>query len=498
MDSFKKITHNTLYILSSNVINMILGILRTFIIAGFLTPAEYGVFNMVNIVISYINYVDIGTNAGMLYRSSELIGVGRINESKNIRKQALLFTLVLSAMVSIIAFILAQFELNIIYINRNIFLLIGVACPIILCLNYFNVEGRLLGNFRVLGLASIISGCGVLAFTILFIKAEFETKHVELMVVAGLIGAVLSLIFLIYNLWVPIARKIDWHVVRQLIHLGIPLSLFPIAYTLFQSIDRWVIVSGVSGTEFGYYAFGTALGMMITMLPNSLGVALSSQLIQKFGKSSGPKQSSTMIFASLWVCAYLMAFISGIIIIAMPYLLNYFFQKYLPGIGTITTLAVANCILFSIPVGSGFLLAIGKLRICLILICIGTIAEGVLVFTALHFGGIEKASYALLLSDLLLSLFTVSLTISAIDRGHSRNIKRIIGLFFPFLICILIGAMINNFWSVTNILEFDAVIIVKSLILYLVVSGVVCALVAWACRISEDIPINWKIRNFIN
>ena len=141
-----------------------------------------------------------------------------------------------------------------------------------------------------------------------------------------------------------------------------------------------MIVGVVSSREFGYYAFGTTIGVMLRTLPNTLALMLSTRLIQRFGKAKDPQDSSTMVLVSLWVSAYAMAFIVGGIVLILPCLLTYASPQYLPEEKVIGTLVIANSLLFSVPKTSSFLLANEKKRVLFATLCVATVAESILVF----------------------------------------------------------------------------------------------------------------------
>ena len=488
--AFKTVSRNALYMMLSNIVGTIFSAVRLFLVAGFLSPADYGKYNLINLLLSYVNYADLGTNTGMLYQASIRAGEGRITEANNIRKQTLLFTILLSAALSVICLLLSLSPYEIIDIHRNNYFLIGAAVPIILSLNYFHVEARLRDDFRLLSLVTILGGCGTLVFTMLLIAVRVDVLAVEAMIAAGLAGNLLSVIAIARYLYEPLARKLDWRVVGQVMRHGIPLTFMTIGYALFQSIDRWVILGRVSAAEFGYYAFGTTLGVMLAMLPNTLGVVLSTRMIKAFGRADGLNDNSAMVVVSFWVCSYVMAFISGISIIVIPFFLNYFFHKYLPGVQIITILMVANCLLFSLPVGYSFLLARGKLHTLFAIIFTATMFEGILVFVGFSFGGIEKAAYALLVCDALLSVCMVSVSIYMLLGKIEWNVKRIVGLFLPFVICPSLAIVFYGGSNVAIDSGFDLLIILKSCVFYALITIPLCVIIACITGLMRDLSMH--------
>lgn len=482
------------FMLFSTATTTLLGAIRTLVLARFLSPAEYGYFNIINMILNYVNYADLGTNSGVLYRSSVLIGEGKITESMDLRKSMLFFTMVLSGGLSAILFASLALPDYMVGSYATALFFAGVAIPIFLLQNYFHVEARVRDNFRLLGMATVLGTLASLIFTMLVVAFGASTRRVEIMVITGLAGAALSVMLLAGNLRMSIVRELDWGQIWRLMRLGIPLTIIPIAYVLFQSVDRWVIVNAVPSVVFGYYAFGTTIGMMLNMLPNTLATVLSTRLIRRFGRSQDPRDSSVMVLTALWLSAYSMAFIAGGIVLALPYLLAYIFPQFLPGTDVITILVVANGLLFAIPVTSNFLLASEKKGLLLVTLCGAILVESILVFVAQRAGGIEGASYAVLCCDTFLSIFLVGIACSLLDGRFSWHMRRMAGLFLPFAVCIASALLLKNS-HMTGQFHIDGFSFMKSFALYVILGGILSILAAWIGGVTTDVPMHWPARS---
>ena len=483
-----------IFMLFSTATTTLLGAIRTLVLARFLSPTEYGLFNVINMILNYANYADFGTNAGVMYRSSVLLGEGKVTESLDLRKSMLFFTMVLSVGLSAILFTSLVLPDYMVGSYATVLFFAGIAIPIFLLQNYFHVEARVRDNFRLLGMATVLGALASLIFTMLVVTFGASTRHVDAMVITGLAGAALSVMLLAGNLRMSVVRELDWGQIWRLMRLGMPLTVIPIAYVLFQSVDRWVIVNAVPSAVFGYYAFGTTIGTMLSMLPNTLAIVLSTRLIRRFGRSQDPRDSSVMVLSSLWVSAYSMAFIAGGFVLTLPYLLVYVFPQFLPGADVITILVVANCLLFSIPVTSNFLLASEKKGLLLATLCGAILVEGMLVFVAQRAGGIEGASYAVLCCDTFLSIFLVGVGCSLLDGKFNWHIRRMVGLFLPFVVCIASALLVQNS-HMTGQFHIDAFPFMKSFASYLIFGGILSVIAAWVGGVTNDVPMHWPARS---
>ena len=362
MTSHVKIALNTVYLTIATIVNAVLGVFRQFFIASMLDPSQFGIWNLIRTLLGYANYGDFGANTGVLYEAPKHSGREQYEQAKEIRQQGFLFVLGVSIVLSFFVFSISFLPFEGINNYSMIIRLSAASILIFSLINFYNVEARIVGNFKILSMSMVMAGAASLAFTV-FVSIFIKENIVEWVSIAWLGGMFLSMIYLAANLRISALIKPNLILIRKILIVGFPLSLIPIVVVLFRTADRWVLTSMIPTIDFGYYAFGATIGMFLYTIPSVLGVVLSTRLIKKYGATSNPAASGTMVTVSLLVSSYGMAFITGGVIISIPFLLNNFLHSYLPGEDLIKIVIVANCTLFALPVTSNFLLSVERKKI---------------------------------------------------------------------------------------------------------------------------------------
>jgi len=319
--------------------------------------------------------------------------------------------------------------------------------------NFYNVESRIIGNFKILSISLVIAGLLSFVFTVLV--AMFANNNiVDWVVVSWLGGIFISMIYLVLNLPISIFIKPNLIVIRKILTIGFTLSLIPIVIVLFRTVDRWVLANLLTAIEFGYYAFGATIGMFLYTIPGSLGMVLSTRLIKNFGATGDPKESSTMVLLSLLVSSYGMAFIAGGVIIGTSFLLNNFLHSYLPGEDLIKIVIIANCLLFSLPITSNFLLSIERKKVVFSILGIMIMLEILLSWVfASKYGAFGGAMAILFVSFIGVILFLAS-SLFIIKSNIYEVTSNTLRIILPFIIFIAIALYIDakfemgfSFWE---------------------------------------------------
>jgi O-antigen/teichoic acid export membrane protein len=437
----KKISQNLMILLTGNVAASIFGVIRSFYVARFLSPAEFGVLNLINLVVGYANYIDLGTNNGGLFHSARMLGRGRVEESQSIREQLWLLTVLGAGTLSLVILSVSFIPWHSLDPYRVIMRFFSAGIFLYSVLNFFTVEARVREKFQLLGVSS---GFSAVLCLILIILVTQNIRYDKVIAVAGvgLAGSLFAICVLATRLRVHFAKELDWSLLGQLLRTGLPLTIIPIIFTLFQSVDRWVLASLSERDEFGYYAFGTTLGTMLAIIPSTLAVVLSTHFI-KNSSIENPGADSKVVKVSFLICSVCMAFIAGVAVLTMPYLLFYFFPQYVDAEKVISTLIFANCIIFPFPVASSFILANEKRRALAVGLATAAFLEAISVWGAYYAWGIYGAALAVMICYFSLAVFLISLVLLLLNGNIDELIKWVLLLFAPFAACYGVTQMIG-------------------------------------------------------
>ena len=487
----RKIAFNTIYLISSTIINSILGFARQIFIANILGPSQFGSWNLIRVILGYTHYFDFGANTGVLYERPKYIGRGKLDEAKEIRQQGFLFVLVLSIVLTFATLLISFMPIKVINDYSTIIYFLAISIPLFSLINFYNVEARIVGNFKDLSISMIIGGFTSLIFTII-ISMFVKNNVVEWVVISWLFGMFLSLIYLAVNIHISSFVRPNPKVIQKILLVGFTLSLVPIVIILFRTVDRWILTSILTSTDFGYYAFGMTIGMFLYTIPNTLGVVLSTNLIQKFGVTGDPNASNSMITVSIFLTSYLMAFISGGVVIIIPFLLNHFLNSYLPGENLIKIVIVANCALFALPIASNFLLSIQRKKIVFSLLALMIILEVLLTWVfALKYGAYGGA-IAVLFVSITGSIFFLISTFMVIRPNMYVVFSNTIKAIAPFFLLVAISVYIDNKFIMVGSFWKDLETTILYEIYYVCLILPVALLFFWLSKTFDDIKLALK------
>jgi O-antigen/teichoic acid export membrane protein len=219
--------------------------------------------------------------------------------------------------------------------------------------------------------------------------------------------------------------------------VGLPVSLLPIGFTVFQSVDRWVVASAVPAATLGYYGVGTVFGLFLYMVPNTLATVLFTKQIERFGGSGNAETTETLVSRPILLSGYGMALAAGGVTLILPLFIHYLLPAYRPATRTATFQVLGNCLLFAVPLSANALIATGRHRPLFAVLAAAVGAEIVLValFVRTRFG-IDGAALAVLICDAAYGGVLAFLATRSAGRRWQSDLRRVGSYFFPFLITV--------------------------------------------------------------
>lgn len=472
------IGRNTLALVVANGISSVLSIVRGFYIARFLVPADYGVWSLISALMNYANYADVGINTGMMLEVPKLMGQDNTNEARRVQRQAYSATLaVCGAMtffLTLISFL--PFQLNGVQIIG--IRIVAAAVLVFALLNYYTVVVRIREGYRLIGLSTVITAI-VGTSGIIVASVTLHTLRMEIVAWISLLGSAAAALLLGFVARPQLAWPLDGRELRRLMKIGLVVSLLPIAFTLFQSIDRWIVAMYVPASALGYYGLGATMGLLLYMLPNTLAIVLFTRQIERFGATGDPKASESLVSAPLFFSGYIMAFVAGGLTLSMPFLIHYLVPVYSPGTRAATFQVIGNCLLFAVPVASNFLISTGRKEPMFGALAVGTIVEAGLVFVLVQTSwGIDGAALAVLISDAVYGGSVAYLAVRLLGGTTLRQLGRAGLCFAPFAVCLPVAGFLLMDNPLSGAMWTDVIRLTAHAIVYMLICVPICLVVA--------------------
>lgn len=430
---------HTAVLWGANAASTALSLIRGFLVARVLAPADYGTWNLLSTAMNYANYVDLGVNTGAILEAPTLIGRGQPEKASFVLRQGLSGALVITAGFACLLVLLTLGPFS--FLNSAYARLVAISAVLAALLNFYQVGVRIQGRFALIALSNVsLSALGLAAIGV--VVARGADDLVSSIALASLMGPLSAAAILRFPKrparasvdWrsVPI-MPFDWKSVRRLVVIGLPVSLVPIAFTLFQTVDRWVVAALVPPVEFGYYGLGSTIGGFLYTLPNSLAFVLYTKQIERFGSTGQPNASRHLVVGPLRFSSFAMAFAAGASLVFVPFLIRHVVPAYEPGESAAMLQIAGNCLLFAVPVGSNFLLSLGKQRHLFATLLLATGAQALLVMfmlrTPLNLAG---AAAAVAVCDVLYGAAVTLLAMRQLGETLPNQLRYVALSFAPF------------------------------------------------------------------
>jgi O-antigen/teichoic acid export membrane protein len=291
-------------------------------------------------------------------------------------------------------------------------------------MSYLRAEGHL-RRYAVLELAQ--AGASLVLTTLLGLVLGLSGAYLgfALALVAGLVVLARS---------VPFVPLISAPKVRQLLQVGVPLSLATVSTTLLTTVDR-LIVAGFEGTEaLGLYSFGVAVSSLGASAALVVRTVVFRDVYAQARREGGGLAAAAHLEETVVPVASLLPPLLGLVGLALGPAIVLFVPRYLE------ILPVARLFVF-IGVGAGFMslgtigvVATRRQRLLPLLTLTGLCANALAAATALWMGfGLLGVAVGALVSRSLTGAAVVG--ISAADAGKQRIGRLVVRVLWPLVWC---------------------------------------------------------------
>lgn len=244
-------------------INMALGLITTPIITRIADPSEYGRFTIFNTYSSIlISIAFLGLDAALI---RFFYDYKKIEDKRKLLNICISLPIIICALIFAILFIFTKFNIQILKLSSAYMLILFL----FVIVNLFNTISinllRLTYNSNAYSICTIVQKvvyCLVIV-SLLFIKTD---DYVLILILANIISFAISIVLAIAitkEYW-----RFDYSEAlenrKEVLSYSIPLMVFNIVYTLFDSLDKLLVNRFCSETEVGIYSSAlTIVGMIL-------------------------------------------------------------------------------------------------------------------------------------------------------------------------------------------------------------------------------------------
>lgn len=322
---------------TGNYLSTALLLARGILLARLLGPANLGVYATVGIVIAYASYADLGSGRVPSREIPLALGGGQAQEAEEWRW----YGLAASTATALLAAICLAGYVVVRWSSLQADLRFGLltAC-VVLVSSALNSEqqvilraqqhfGRL--NALLVLTATVSLVAGLVGAVAAGVRGVFVSQ-----VVAFSLAAAASLVLG----GLPRPRPIRAAFLSRLLKAGIPFALISLVGYNLINIDQVMVVALLGGNALGTYMPVLYAGSAVALFPNALLIAMSSRLLQRYGRDSTMEAIAGLTWRPVQGLAAVMPLLCGLAWVLGPWGIEWFLPDYASAIGPLRVYVV--------------------------------------------------------------------------------------------------------------------------------------------------------------
>ncbi|HEY3175077.1 MAG TPA: oligosaccharide flippase family protein [Candidatus Polarisedimenticolia bacterium] len=279
----REIARDFVYMSFARTMSLAISFIRSLIIPGLLGPLYYGVWKTLGLIQSYAQFGDIGARAALKREIPFYAGKGDTERLALARDVAFLVNNV-SILAAIICTAVAAFVLKDSMMPAPLLAFL----PLLYMTHITSFMEQLLyaqKEFTWMSRLNMWAGVleGVLAIGLTWIMGRHGLA-IQGLILGTFLAYGVATIAQLKRCRFELRLRWDWAVFKELVKVGFPSHLNGLLYNIFHSIDRWLILSFLGLTNFGYYAFGMTITDYLFQFSYSLGNIISPRLVERYSE----------------------------------------------------------------------------------------------------------------------------------------------------------------------------------------------------------------------
>lgn len=333
-----------------------LSLVRGFWVPRFLGPADYGVLGTIILLQTYSAYLHLGVLFALSRELPMELAKGNIAAARALERTAVSLNLLL--MIPVISLCLLGGMFHSDPATALAFLVLTFLIP--LSRLELNCDHQLKSHLHM-SVISSASGIGAVISFLLVIPA---------VAIWGLPGVLLAMILAAVY---PVAHKTlggglarpGWNkdAMKRLFRIGLPLFFLNFSGFLFLVADRTAILSFLGKEYLGYYMIGVVIAGFLTLIPINLAFAFSPRIMAKLAKTGDAGSLATYLMQPLRGSAVLSGWLSGFVVLILPFCISQILPAYLPGLPAAMVVSVAAVMIGVVSLPNEVLVALGKMKL---------------------------------------------------------------------------------------------------------------------------------------
>lgn len=324
-------------------------------VARWVGPAQFGVWNALNLFLLYGVLITLGVPNGMNRDVPLLTGKGDLISAQRISSISFWFVLFLSSGFGVFVTLVALTDLLPEEYRWPLFWT-GLLFFAHQMYQYFQICLKCNIRFHLMSLQQSIYAVLLPAVVLPLVRMW----NVSGFILAQAIMAMILGLFIARIISFKIDLVWRWGDVISLIKIGFPIMAVGLLYSLLTSVDGWVVLTFLGVESLGHYSLAILCRGVLSLFPAVIAQQMYPRMAFRYGKTDDRHSLLPLIVRQSLIGAVVTLPILAFIYLTLPLLVDYFLPAYVPGLIPARILLVG---LAFIPLGGGmgnFLNTVGK------------------------------------------------------------------------------------------------------------------------------------------
>lgn len=439
--SRQQILKDSAHYLTSNIVTQAFGLLRAFLLPVLLGPAQLGIWNLMNVIISYGANAHLGILHGFNKKMPALRALGH-EKGINELKDSIFWTNLLMGLIVGTALFMASFMVKPIYTSALRIIALVVVLQMVFLYYFCLLRADIRFNLVSKGTAAL----SIFSTTLVILLSYFSDDKLWGALCGILAAYPFVIIYWFYKGGYRFTARLKWAQVKDSFGVGFPLIMLGLINMVLMSLDRWVIAWQLPAVALGFYALGIMVSNMLGMVPYTVANVLFPRMLESFATTQDYVAVSGLMLNPLRAMAVMMIFLISATTIFVPVVIGTLLPKYIPAIPLIEILVPGAYFLAIAPIAGNYVVAIDHQRRLIVLQLVAVGICLVLYSIFLYAGyGIRGIAYGTIVCYAVYGLGNVGVAVY-LALGRWREALQFLIHMVTLFGVMLISLKVTNFY----------------------------------------------------
>lgn len=333
------IVKSILVYVPSRYFSQFLGFFTTLIMKRFLGPLFTGIWDLLKLVMQYVDYSELGATQAIYYKIPFLNGQGKTKEAKNV--QNVIFAFILGS--SLVAGIGMALYALIFSGSLDPHIYAGLfACSVIIVFErvyaFYVMLARAYKDYAALSKAILFDAVLSLLLAV-FVISRFRLYGLFIGII---VTTILNIWYIRRNVRYDIGFRFDLRSLVSYIKFGFPMYLTSILTMLLNSIDR-VMIAGLLGLQqLGFYSIAMMSKSYSAGLTTNFSHVTSPYFVEDAGRHGESEKIYAYVIKGTFAFSCFMSFVLGIIYIYSTPVIETVLPSFMPGLVALKIFLITN------------------------------------------------------------------------------------------------------------------------------------------------------------